>query len=134
MEGLAARLSVKVSGSQFQFPPPWQVEEKMREFSAWLHQTHEHPVLKAAEAHLRLVTIRPFVDGNGRTARLLMNLLLMQAGYPPAIIRPARRQEYIESLIEAQTQQRPDTFLNLMADCALESLEMVLHHSQTEPN
>lgn len=127
-------IQVKVSGSQFQFPPPWQVEEKMREFSAWLDQTHEHPVLKAAEAHLRLVTIHPFVDGNGRTARLLMNLLLMQAGYPPAIIGPARRQEYIESLIAAQTQQRPEAFLNLMADCALESLEMVLHHSQTEPN
>ncbi|AFC71093.1 Fic family protein [Rickettsia australis str. Cutlack] len=56
----------------------------------------------AGEAHYRLVTIYPFSDGNGRTARLLMHLILIMEGYPPAIIRPQERLPYITSLETAQ--------------------------------
>ncbi len=59
----------------------------MDAFIEWLHTVDGNPVLIAADAHLKLVTIHPSIDGNGRTARLLMNLLLLQAGYPPAIIK-----------------------------------------------
>lgn len=57
-----------------------------------------HPVERAAELHTRFVKIHPFVDGNGRTGRLLLNFELMQAGYPPAIIRKEDRLAYYEAL------------------------------------
>lgn len=75
----------------------------MREFSDWLaSQPQLHPVSLAAEAHYKLVSIHPFIDGNGRTARLLMNCLLMMHGYPPAIIRPRDRAAYLGALETAQ--------------------------------
>ena len=61
-----------------------------------------HPVELAAEAHYRLVTIHPFTDGNGRAARLLMNMILLMSGYPAAIIRKRDRLAYIDSLEKVQ--------------------------------
>lgn len=61
----------------------------------------KHPVKVAALAHVQLVTINPFVDGNGRTARLLMNLLLMQQGYCITIIPPILRSKYFALLRKA---------------------------------
>src|SRR5262249_25409278 len=58
-----------------------------------------HPVLRATQAHYRLTSIHPFRDGNGRTARLLMNLFLLRAGYPIAVIDCAKRSAYIDSLV-----------------------------------
>ncbi len=86
--GCLRRIQVKISGSKVLLPQPIKLPDLMNDFIAWLHTTREHPIIIAAEAHLELVTIHPFVDGNGRTARLLMNLLLIQEGYPPTIIRP----------------------------------------------
>ena len=65
-----------------------KVPELMDDFVTWLSNATGNPVIISADAHLKFVGIHPFVDGNGRTVRLLMNLLLMQEGYPPAIIRP----------------------------------------------
>lgn len=75
----------------------------MDDFFSWIKKEDKlHAVELAAEAHYRLVTIHPFVDGNGRTARLLMNMILMMRGYPPAIIRKNDRLTYIKSLEKAQ--------------------------------
>lgn len=60
-----------------------------------------HPVARAAELHTRFVRIHPFVDGNGRTARLLLNVELMKSGYPPAVIRSEDRAAYCDSLDDA---------------------------------
>ncbi|MCG5075474.1 Fic family protein [Paraburkholderia tagetis] len=73
---------------------------------AALIQWHEgaadlHPLVRAAELHTRFVKIHPFVDGNGRTGRLLLNFELMKAGYPPAIIRKEDRLSYYDALDEA---------------------------------
>jgi len=75
----------------------------MEGFSAWLATDARslHPVQRAAEAHHRLVHIHPFIDGNGRTARLVMNLLLMQDGYPPTVIRKVDRRSYYSALAKA---------------------------------
>jgi Fic family protein len=72
----------------------------MRDLIEWLEGDAKslHPIVKAAIFHHRFVHIHPFVDGNGRTARLLMNLSLMQEGYPPAIIRQEDRVKYYEAL------------------------------------
>ena len=61
-----------------------------------------HAVELAAEAQYRFVTIHPFIDGNGRIGRLLMNMILMMRGYPPAIIRKNDRLAYIKSLEKPQ--------------------------------
>lgn len=76
----------------------------------------EHPVLLAADMHERLVTIHPFVDGNGRTARMVMNLILLQHGFPVANIssEPSERQEYYDSLETAQTGGGQERFQRLI--------------------
>ncbi len=71
----------------------------MRDLFEWYESSGGiHPIEKAAHFHHRFVHIHPFVDGNGRTARLLMNLILMQHGYPPAVIRAENRARYYETL------------------------------------
>ena len=81
-----------------------------------------HPIILAALAHYKLVTIHPFVDGNGRTARLLMNLLLRQHGYPLAIIKKEKRAEYIAAIEHARKQE--DMMLFYKVVC--EAVEYVL--------
>ncbi|MFZ4098823.1 MAG: Fic family protein [Chlamydiia bacterium] len=124
---------VQVSGSVYEFPPPWKVAELMDEFESWLKSSKEHPVVVAAEAHLRLVTIHPFVDGNGRTARLLMNLLLLQAGYPPAMIYPNIRARYIDSLVQAQQFEDADRFMELIIEAVDGSLDIYLRNGRKQP-
>jgi Fic family protein len=83
------------------FPAPALVPALMGDFAAWLTAAPGEPVT-AFDAHRRLVDIHPFNDGNGRTARLLMNLILIRAGYPPVAVRPEDRPAYILALQEAQ--------------------------------
>jgi Fic family protein len=84
-------------------------------------QEHEHSIHVAALAHLELVTIHPFVDGNGRTARLLMNLLLMKAGYPITLIPPILRTDYMACLRSFQESQDKTPFLNFISNVVVES-------------
>ena len=94
----------------------------MAEFAAWLATAVPSPQV-ALEAHLRLVSIHPFADGNGRTARLLMNLILLRAGYPPLVVPPERRPDYIDSLERAQADGERAAYDQLMATLLLESLD-----------
>ena len=99
----------------------------MEDFLRWLTARNSlHPVAFAGEAHYRLVTIHPCVDGNGRTARLLMNLLLLMRGYPPAIIRTRDRLAYIGALERAQLGGARSDFDALVAKAAERSLEIYL--------
>lgn len=101
--GIYRRLPVRISGSAVVFPNPKKIQTLMDGFFSWLENEKKmHAVELAAEAHYRLVTIHPFTDGNGRTARLLMNMILMMKGYPPAIIRKNDRLAYIKSLEKPQ--------------------------------
>ncbi len=94
-------VEIYVTGSDHDFPKPALVEGLMLEFFQWLVERQEnldlHPVRLAAQAHFKLVDIHPFIDGNGRTSRLLMNLILMKYGYPIAIFEcetPKRKAYY----------------------------------------
>jgi Fic family protein len=101
--GFYRRVPVRISGSAVILPNPRKIPELMNDFFSWIKkETKLNAVELAAEAHYRLVTIHPFIDGNGRTARLLMNMILMMRGYPPAIIRKNDRLVYILSLEKAQ--------------------------------
>lgn len=92
---------VNTDAGVFHFPAPVEVPALMADFGRWLAQAEAVPETAFA-AHTRLVAIHPFNDGNGRTARLLMNLLLMRGGYPAVAVRPEDRAAYIAALERGQ--------------------------------
>ncbi|XP_055924686.1 protein adenylyltransferase Fic-like [Argiope bruennichi] len=117
-------------------PPASEVRYLMERFVEWLQSDNMklfHPVKRAAVAHYRLAHIHPFVDGNGRTARLLMNLILMKAGYPPVIIRKQDRSMYYNTLQMAnEGDVRP--FIRFIAHCTECTLDVFLNaHEYDRP-
>lgn len=98
------RVEVYITGTEYVPPPPEKVPTLMYEFVGELNQQKPavHPVLLAAYAHRRLAEIHPFVDGNGRTARLLMNLVLVNAGYRVVSIPLIYRHSYYAALQSSQ--------------------------------
>lgn len=98
--GKYRKLKVIITGTIFIPPAPEQIPDLMRSFAAGIpdDRSKHHPVEYAAILHRKLVTLHPFIDGNGRAARLLMNLALLQSGYPVAIISPLLRREYLDTL------------------------------------
>lgn len=118
---------VRISGSAVVPPNPRKVPDLMNGLTKWLKLAADlHPVELAAEAHYRLVTIHPFTDGNGRTARLLMNMVLLMSGYPAAIIRKRDRLAYIDSLEKAQLGGSKDAYMKIVARAANRSLDIYL--------
>lgn len=92
-------IRVRISGSSHLPPDPLLVPELMEQFAEkWLANSRQHPVVQAIMAHFELASIHPFIDGNGRTARLLMNLILMKHGYFPAVILKNDRKKYYDTL------------------------------------
>jgi len=123
----------RITGSQVILPNPVKIPKLMQDFMGWLENINPDHVAKiASDAHYRLVSIHPFTDGNGRTSRLLMNLLLMQEGYPPAIIRKEDRLEYINSLEKAQIVGSLDDFYNLIYEAVDRSLDIYLEALEPE--
>jgi len=117
----------KSDGSIYSFVEPLHVPDAMREFVAWANEPKSlHPVIEAADVHYRFVSIHPYVDGNGRTARLLMNLVLMRKGYVPALIRIENRAEYILGLEEAQESGDKERFFKAVAMAELSSMKQYL--------
>lgn len=92
---------VLTDSGRHSFPSPAEVPALMGDFSDWLGTAADTPET-AFTAHRRLVEIHPFNDGNGRTARLLMNLILIRGGYPAIAVRPEDRPAYIAALQQAQ--------------------------------
>ncbi|MCY3826122.1 MAG: Fic family protein [Candidatus Dadabacteria bacterium] len=118
---------VRISGSAVVLPNPHKVPDLMNGLTKWLKlATDLHPVELAAEAHYRLVTIHPFTDGNGRTARLLMNMILLMSGYPTAIIRKRDRLAYIDSLEKAQMGGSKEAYMKIVARAVDRSLVIYL--------
>ncbi len=120
-------LPVRIGGSQHQPPDSWEVARLMQEWSDWLNGQAQtlHPIERAAQAHHRLVAIHPFVDGNGRTARLAMNLLLMRDGYPPTIILQTNRGQYYRVLAQADA-GKTDPLANFVGRAVERSLALYL--------
>ncbi len=103
----------RIQGSTVIFPSPVAIPALMGELGQWLGSAEVTPQA-AFEAHAQLVSIHPFSDGNGRTARLLMNLLLFKGGYPPLVIGPEDRPDYIDSLERRQLTGDAASFEALM--------------------
>jgi len=112
---------VVISGSRYPLPAPNRLPGLMQDLvaSIAMMRESEHPVIAAAKAHLDFVFIHPFVDGNGRVARLIMNLVLLQGGYSIALIPPVLRAEYVSSLEAAHEDDR--RFLELICRSVYET-------------
>jgi Fic family protein len=128
-------VSVRIAGSTVVMPNPAKVPALMSEFMGWLHSRNaDHPVKIAADAHFKFVSIHPFTDGNGRTARLLMNLLLMQEGYPPALIKKEDRLKYINAVEKGQLTGEMDDYYRVIYGSIETSLDIYLKAlEQKEP-
>ncbi|OGK23977.1 hypothetical protein A2954_07420 [Candidatus Roizmanbacteria bacterium RIFCSPLOWO2_01_FULL_37_12] len=123
-----------VRGSSVEFPQPVQVPYLMREFIRWISvQKKTHPVLIAAEAHYRLVSIHPYIDGNGRTARLLMNLILIVNGYPMAVIRAEERTKYLSLLEQAQLKNYLNPYYRFIGVSVERSLDAYINAVDGKP-
>lgn len=119
---------VRITGSDYTPPSPEKVPKLMAEFSASFKTEPKAPlqlVEFSAFAHFKLVDIHPFVDGNGRTGRLLMNLFLMRHGFPPAVILKSDRPRYYDSL-DAAHKGNLEPFTELVARSVERSLDLYL--------
>lgn len=128
---------VKVGG--FIPPQPYMLKLQMEQFISRYHSLNIHPILKASYAHLEFVRIHPFIDGNGRTARLLMNLELLKYGYCAINIKFDKRAQYYECIKEySNNNNGTQAFDNLIATYVYETLqkqkELVLQEKYNAKN
>lgn len=112
---------LKITGSRYSPPEAFQVPAHMTALSDYVKQVtssdtqhSDLPIFSAAAAHVRLAQIHPFTDGNGRTARALMNIILMRRGYPPCIITEEDRPFYIDALESSWESGNLTTFVELV--------------------
>ena len=117
--------NVLISGATTNPPDHTLLNDKMAQFIDWYNtEAHKlHPIERAAKVHADFVSIHPFVDGNGRTSRLLMNLELMKAGYPPSVITVENRLAYYEALDQWMAYGNSEPFNSLVAAVVLEGFK-----------
>lgn len=123
-------VQVLISGARHVPPQPYMVRKEMESLFIWFNENKStlHPVLLAAEMHERLVTIHPFIDGNGRTARLLMNLILLQNGFPIAILKgdAQSRLIYYKALETAQVENDKAPFIDFIAQNIRDTIQRII--------
>ncbi len=119
-------VNVMISGSTHKPPEPFMLSKLMEDYFMFyeLHKKTMHPVLLSAEMHERLVTIHPFIDGNGRTSRLIMNLILMQHGFPITNISGDKqnRLSYYNSLESVRVNNDKNKFYEFVSEAVFNSL------------
>ncbi len=119
-------VQVMIKGSRHLPPQPFIIKKQMEDLFFWyeVNKNHLHPIVLAAELSERLVTIHPFIDGNGRTSRLIMNLILLKNGYVIANIKGdvENRMRYYQTLENAQVNQRKEDFHLFIAEEELTAL------------
>ena len=124
-KGIYRLRNVHIEGASFLPPKPDLIPKQMNTYLRWLNKNKEdmNIVDFTALAHERFTFIHPFIDGNGRCARLLVNLLLMQRGFPPIIFLKTERKKYIRTLDNAH-QEKYTPFINFTARCIERSLAL----------
>ena len=123
------------TGETYYFTPPEQVQSAMSDLVDWYRKKEdegEHPIIMAATFHYRFVRIHPFDDGNGRMARLLMNMILIKHGYTVALIPREERGEYINTLERADQSEELTEFITYIATCCKYSLNLHLRAARGE--
>ena len=123
------------TGETYYFTPPDQVKSAMGDLIDWYRAKEregEHPIIIAATFHYRFVRIHPFDDGNGRMARLLMNMILIKHGYTVSLIRHDNRDEYLGQLEQADKTEDLAEFISYIADSSKYSLDIYLKAARGE--
>jgi len=125
--GRIRNAGVRISGANFVPPNARKVSDFIEELITWVNEEDldMHPVIKATIFHHRFVWIHPFFDGNGRTARLVFNLLFLKDGYPPAIILKVDRKKYYTALNDANNGNLEKLFF-LVGRAVMRSLDIYL--------
>lgn len=121
--GAYRKCEVRISGAIHTPPSFLSIPSLMQDFIKDYHCLQAHPVIKASRAHCVLVGIHPFVDGNGRTSRLVMNLEFLKSGYPLINIKAKDKLEYYQALDLAHTQGDYSTFDLFIAKNVLSTFE-----------
>lgn len=122
---------IMISGSTHMPPQPYLIEKQMEDFMLRFRQMEEekvHPVLVAAYLHDELVRIHPFIDGNGRTSRLLMNLYLLRNGYVIIILKGSNdaKVNYYKALEKSHTEHLVEDFQQLVVEAEITALQKYL--------
>lgn len=129
--GRYRNVPVLISGSRHVPPQPYLIGKQMEDFIMRFRQMEKqevHPVAIAAYLHDELVRIHPFIDGNGRTSRLLMNLYLLRCGYTIVNLKGSdeSKSAYYNALEESHVDKHPESFIKLVAEAEKESLSAYL--------
>lgn len=127
--GLYRTATVRITGASFMPPPSSEVRPRIDRLLKWLRDNPDEytPIELAAVFHHRFVQIHPFTEGNGRTARLLMNTILMKNGYPfITIVSKVERSKYLKALMDADL-GNASAFVNFTARCVEKALDMYLN-------
>jgi Fic family protein len=129
-------VNVRIAGAAHLPPDQLLVPELMVRFVAWIRDEASalHPVERAARVHSDFVKIHPFADGNGRTSRLLMNLELLKAGYPAAVLPVESRLAYYGALDADHVRGNREPFLSLVATIVKESFRPYFHSLGLPPD
>ena len=125
--GYFRKTSNKIAKLSIKTPDPRRVELLMNEVFLWLNMVQDNLVTVAVEAHLKLVSIHPFNDGNGRCARLFMSLILMRGGYPLIGFLKEDRLKYIKAIAKAQLTNDLTDYHQYMYQNIEKSLDKYLH-------
>ena len=121
--GVYRRIPVRIMGAYHVPPDPMLVPEQMERLVAEFEGNKKlHPIERAALFHLKFEGIHPFVDGNGRTGRLILNLMLMQAGYPPINVKYSDRKRYYEAFDEYYREHEMGKMLKSIFERIIENL------------
>lgn len=120
---------VIIAGAKHIPPEPFLIKDEMEELIRWYDNAARslHPVERAALLHIIFVDIHPFIDGNGRTSRLLLNLELMKNGYPPIVIRNENRIKYYTALDKAHVTKGYEDFIELVTEELNKTLDLYLN-------
>ena len=128
--GRYRKVQVVIKESNYTPPQPFIVPKQMEDYFIWMEENKNklHPVILAAEMHERLATIHPFIDGNGKTSRLIMNLILLQNGYVIANIKGdyETKMKYYQTLEIAQASGNKEDFILLIAQTEKECMQRYL--------
>jgi len=124
--GYYRRGAVRISGTDYTPPNAAKVPDRMEEVYRLLNTKGGEPIETAAIIHQKFVDIHPFVDGNGRVARLLLNLYLLRNGYPPVVLLRAERKKYIRTVMEGQLKKDCTPFANFVAKAVERSFDIYL--------
>ena len=124
--GVYRRVPVRIMGAKHEPVQPYMIEPKMEELLKKFMEGKEHIITKLARFHIEFEGIHPFIDGNGRTGRLLVNLELMKAGYPPIDIKFTDRMEYYKAFDEYHEKNNLSAMEGLFAEYLNSRLDMYL--------